>query len=598
MRASVLASILIGVLLSPVVPAVGGPGLVVTGVRVTPGPGQVDVAIDASGPVGYRVLELEDPARVVIDIPEALNGVGETTIPVHWGPLVQVRVSQFAETPPVTRVVVDLTRRLQYAVTQRRQNLVVAGFVLPGMRAAAGGALTSGELARSAEHRTVLDATPRAGSASPVEVTAGPAGLGGITVVTQAGPRQPARLNMDLRGADLPDVLDALARLCGLNLVTDASVQGKVTIHLVGVTCEEGVRFLLDANGLGFRRVGDTLIVVAASKLTPPPPVPVVRVYRLQYLQPPLSAVEPLVGSVGATAAGGAGVSGGAGPVRKDVASFTALFSGTGATIGYDDRTNSLVVTGTPAQQEAVEALLQQLDVPIPQVMVQATVVDITSSSLQDLGISWSLMETDAGTPFTFNESTAPGQTPPGNLSLQPLVRDSLLARLHAFVSQGHAKVLSDPRIATFDGQEALIFAGDQIPIVNTTTAGNPPVTTQTVTFQPVGVTLKIIPKVNADRSVTVQIHPVVTTVTKIVSGNPQIAVREAVTSLSIPDGGSLILGGLLKFSDIESLKKIPLLGDLPFIGSLFQLNNINHSESEVVIIMTPRILTTGTPVP
>ncbi len=230
--------------------------------------------------------------------------------------------------------------------------------------------------------------------------------------------------------------------------------------------------------------------------------------------------------------------------------------------------------------------------------MVQATVVDITSSSLQDLGISWSLMETDAGTPFTFNESTAPGQTPPGNLSLQPLVRDSLLARLHAFVSQGHAKVLSDPRIATFDGQEALIFAGDQIPIVNTTTAGNPPVTTQTVTFQPVGVTLKIIPKVNADRSVTVQIHPVVTTVTKIVSGNPQIAVREAVTSLSIPDGGSLILGGLLKFSDIESLKKIPLLGDLPFIGSLFQLNNINHSESEVVIIMTQRILTTGTPVP
>ena len=590
MRASVLASILIGVLLSPAAPVVGGSGPVVTGIRVTPSPGQVEVVIDASGPVGYRVLELEDPARIVIDIPGAVNGVGETTIPVHRGALVQVRVSQFAETPPVTRVVVDLTRRLQYAVTQRRQNVVVAGFLLPG--------LTTGELAGSAEHKTVPDATSRSSPSGPVAVTAGPAGVGGITVVTQAGPRQPARLNMDLRGADLADVLDALARLCGLNLVTDASVQGKVTIHLVGITCEEGVRFLLDANGLGFRRVGDTLIVVAASKLTPPPPVPVVRVYRLQYLQPPLPALEPLVGSVGASAAGGSGVAGGAGTVKKDVAGFTALFSGTGATIGYDDRTNSLIATGTPAQQEAVEALLQQLDVPIPQVMVQATVVDISSSSLRDLGISWSVLETDAGTPFTVNELPALGQTPGGQLGLQPIARDTLLARLHAFVSQGHAKVLSDPRIATFDGQEALIFAGDQIPIVNTTTAGNPPVTTQTVTFQPVGVTLKVIPKINADRTVTVQIHPVVTTVTKIVAGNPQIAVREAVTSLAIPDGGSFILGGLLKFSDIETLKKIPLLGDLPFIGSLFQLDNVNHSESEVVIVMTPRILTTGTPVP
>ena len=593
MRASVLASILIGVLLSPVAPAVGGSGPVVTGIRVTPSPGQVDVVIDASGPVGYRVLELEDPARIVIDIPGAVNGVGETTIPVHRGALIQIRVSQFAEMPPVTRVVVDLTRRLQYAVTQRRQNVVVAGFVLPG--------LTTGELAGSAEHKTVPDAAPRAGSPGSVAVTAGPAGVGGITVVTQAGPRQPARLNMDLRGADLADVLDALARLCGLNLVTDASVQGKVTIHLVGITCEEGVRFLLDANGLGFRRVGDTLIVVAASKLTPPPPVPVVRVYRLQYLQPPLPGLEPLVGSVGASAAGGSGVAGGAGTVKKDVASFTALFSGTGATIGYDDRTNSLIATGTPSQQEAVEALLQQLDVPIPQVMVQATVVDISSNSLRDLGISWSLMETDAGTPFTVQEVVPGGtgtQTPAGQLGFQSVTRDLLLSRLHAFVSQGHAKVLSDPRVATFDGQEALIFAGDQIPIINTTTAGNPPVTTQTVTFQPVGVTLKVIPKINADRTVTVMIHPVVTTVTKIVAGNPQIAVREAVTSLAIPDGGSFILGGLLKFSDIETLKKIPLLGDLPFIGSLFQLDNVNHTESEVVIVMTPRILTTGTPVP
>jgi pilus assembly protein CpaC len=115
---------------------------------------------------------------------------------------------------------------------------------------------------------------------------------------------------------------------------------------------------------------------------------------------------------------------------------------------------------------------------------------------------------------------------------------------------------------------------------------------------------LKIIPKVNADRSVTVQLHPVVTTATSFTApssgfpaGLPLIAIREAVTSLQVAEGSSIILGGLIRYSDIVSLKKVPFLGDLPFIGSLFSLSNINHTESEVVIVMTPRIMSTGTPV-
>lgn len=451
-------------------------------------------------------------------------------------------------------------------------------------------------------HAAAAQAAVRASRGTDVTVAQQPGAAGGTP-----------RLNLDLHDAVLADVLDALARLCGLNIVTDNAVTGKVTLHLVGVTCPEALGFLLDANGLAYRRVGETLIVQPASKLTPPPAAPVVRVYKLQYLQPPLAQPEPLVGSVGATSAGGAGISGGAGRVQKDVGALLDLFRGTGATLGYDDRTNALVVTGTPTQQEAVQALLQQLDVPIGQVVVQATVVDITSTSLKDLGIEWSVLQGGTGTPFTFQEvppltpgptqPTSPSGLPAGVLGLQPISRDLLLAKLHAFVSEGHAKVLSDPRIATFDGQEALIFAGDQIPVVNTTTAGNPPVTTSTVTFQPVGVTLKIIPKVNADRTLSIQVHPVVTTVTSFTqptpqnpSGLPNISIREAVTSLRVGDGDSIVLGGLMKYSDISTLKKVPLLGDLPFLGALFRLTTINHSESEVVILMTPRIL--GMPAP
>jgi type IV pilus assembly protein PilQ len=420
-----------------------------------------------------------------------------------------------------------------------------------------------------------------------------PAGMPGIVVAPE--PSGAGRtLTLDLRDAQLGDVLDALARLCSLNIVTDNSVGGiRVTVHLIGVTCGQAFGYLLDANGLGYRRVGETLMIQPIARLTPPPPGPVVRVYHLQYLQPPISTPEALVGA--GSSAGTVQVPGGAGPVKKDVPALLQLFSGTGAQLQYDDRTNSLVATGTPAQQDAVVALLRQLDVPVPEVMVQTLVVDITAKSLQNLGVSWSIAN---GINFT---EAAPAA---GQFGIGTITRDALMATLQAFVQHGSAKVLSDPRLSTYDGQEALIFAGDQIPIVNTTTAGNPPVTTETVTFQPIGVTLKIVPKVNADRTIDVLVHPLVTTAssfTPATSNNPNglpiITTREAVTSVRVGDAESVVLGGLMTYSDIRNLSKIPLLGDLPVIGSLFRLTTVNHQESEVVIVLTPRIVATGQPV-
>jgi len=500
-------------------------------------------------PVTYRTFTLGNPDRVVVDIRGAVDGLSRDVIPVHKGPVDQIRVSQFADHPPSVRVVVDLSRPVAADVAMSAPAIVTVGFALPGAgggahvpaagpasaQAAVGNPPASPRVAPSAP-ATAGDGSQTSGTA-PRGVAAGPGGI----EIAQTGVRGAAgiTLNLDLRDADLPGVIDALARLCSMNVVTDSSVTGKVTIHLVGVTCQQAVTFLLEANGLGSRRIGETLIVQAASKLAPPPPGPVVQVYRLQYLQPPISTVEPLVGTVGATTSGGSGVSGGAGPLPKNVGALTGLFQGTGALVGYDDRTNSLVVTGTPDQQAAVQALLRQLDVPIGQVVVTALVVDITNKSLKDLGIEWN---TDAGSvslPFSFSEATAP---PPGSLAIQPILRDALFAKIHAFIQNGSAKVLSDPRLATYDGQEALIFAGDQIPIVNTTTAGEPPVTTETVTFQPIGVTLKIIPKVNADRTISVQVHPVVTVATSFTPATPQnpnglpiISIREAVTTLRSP---------------------------------------------------------------
>lgn len=589
-------------------------------VKIVEEAGAVEVGIEATGPVGYRTMVLGDPVRYVIDLPAAKNGIAWSARRLDIGVLQAVRVGQVTDTPPVTRIVIDLGQAVRWSVRRPSAQVVVARLTVPEAHGPAASPWGDGDAASTALGPTAPGSSPsdgagsgpaaperpwgsRAGdapsAAAPGDagrapsggVRAGPpAGVPGI-VVAQQSSGTGRLLTLDLRDAQLGDILDALARLCGLNVVTDSSVSGaKVTVHLVGVTCEEALRFVLDANGLGYRRVGETLVIQPIARLTPPPPGPVVRVYRLQYLQPPATTQETLVGGTGA----GGTLTGGAGPLKKDEAALTALFKSTGAEVAYDDRTNSLIVTGTPPQQEAVVALLRQLDVPVPEVVVQALVVDITASSLRSLGITWSIAN---GVGFT---EAAP---PAGMFGIGAITRTALSATLSALITNNNAKVLSDPRLATFDGQEALIFAGDQIPIVNTTTAGNPPVTSETVTFQPVGVTLKIVPKINSDRTITVLAHPLVTTATSFTgatttnpNGLPIIATREAVTNLRVADGDSVILGGLMRYSDIKNLQKIPFLGDLPFLGALFQFQNITHQESEVVIVLTPRIVATGQP--
>jgi type IV pilus assembly protein PilQ len=553
------------------------PAAKVQQVAVVEEAGAVEIGIEANAPIVWHTSVLSAPVRYVIDVPNAADGVAWGSRAIGVGPLRAVRVERLAEETPATRIVLELAHPTPWTLRRAGAGTVVARFVVPEAKGTTASPWAA-DAASAAGQNPVPAKALRAGP---------PAGVPGM-VVAQA-PAAPSRtLTLDLRDAQLGDIVDALARLCGLNVVTDSTVSGsRVTIHLVGVTCDEALHFVLDANGLGFRRVGQTLIIQPIARLTPPPPGPVVRIYHLEYVQPPIEP-EALVGASGSTAT----VAGGAGPVKKDTASFIALFGGTGAQLVYDDRTNSLVVTGTPAQQEAVVALLRQLDVPVPQVLVQALVVDITSSAIKNLGVTWSLFN---GVGFTEATPLA------GQFGIGAISRAALTATLTASIQNNSAKVLSDPRIAAFDGQEALIFAGDQIPIVNTTTAGNPPVTSQTVTFQPIGVTLKIIPKINSDRTINVLVHPLVTTATSFTpatsqnpNGLPIIATREAATSARVADGDSVVLGGLMRYSDIKNIQKIPVLGDLPLIGSLFRLATTNHQESEVVIVLTPRVVSTG----
>ena len=182
-------------------------------------------------------------------------------------------------------------------------------------------------------------------------------------------------------------------------------------------------------------------------------------------------------------------------------------------------------------------------------------------------------------------------------MQFQPLGRTPLSfgLSLNLLIQNGKGRVLADPRITTISGRTATIRAGDNIAILTTTGGGTGTVaTTQLQTFQ-TGVTLDITPVVNAGNFITVALHPTVNSLAGISNGIPQIATRDTQTTVAMREDETLVIGGLIQDTTTRSDTKIPLLGDLPLVGRAFRNQSFNSSRNELIITVTPHIVTPGT---
>jgi type IV pilus assembly protein PilQ len=376
--------------------------------------------------------------------------------------------------------------------------------------------------------------------------------------VAQATPVPAAgRITLEFRATELADVLSALARVCNNNIVTDASVKGQVTVRLVELTCEEALRFILEANALGFRRIGKNLIIMAAEKLAPPPEAPETISYPIGY------------------------------GVAKDVADAIRA-SVPGLRVTSDARSNTIIVVATVAQQEEVRKILAGLDVQLAQMMVETRVVDVGTSVLHELGLNWGL--TGACTPPSCNLINV-SPTTTGEIPIRVQVGAfNINAALSAMVTDGRARVLSAPRVAVIDGNEATVNLGDEIPIPQTDASGR-----TTFTFKPVGVILKITPKMNRDNMITTRIETEVSSVVRLIlsvgAQVPQIATRKASTTMTVRSGESIVIAGMISAEERRTTIKVPLLGDIPLLGFLFRTTTTERRETEVIFVITPQIV-------
>ncbi len=257
------------------------------------------------------------------------------------------------------------------------------------------------------------------------------------------------------------------------------------------------------------------------------------------------------------------------------------------SSIAVDRRLNGIWVKGSAEHIARVKAEITAIDLPVDSVMLETEIVELTETGAKSIGIDF----TNA------NGGIAVGTFQTGQYITNDLsggsrqTSASLQAALYAQVQKGQGKILSRPSISAQSGSSAKIITGDALPILTSITLSGVNGVSQQVQYVNVGVTLQIAPRTSADGYVTSHVFCVVSSVTGYSQGYPTISQRNAETSATVHDGDSFVIGGLKQDQVITSNSKIPLLGDLPFIGGTFAVDKRSNSKTDLYIVITPHII-------
>ena len=443
------------------------------------------------------------------------------------------------------------------------------------------------------------------------------AGAFGPNILGQAQDQRRAfagrRIDLDLKDADVHNVLRLLADVGQVNIVTADNVTGSVTIRMRNVPWDQALDIVLQSKSLGMVRQANMIRVAPLADLEKEREMQIARRQQEVKLAPLETRLIPV------SYAQAADLQDRARPLLSERGS-----------IAVDERTNVMIVRDIAGNLNQIEELTRSLDTQTPQVLVEARIVEATSTYVRDVGIQWGGDATfsaatgnptglafpnavgvaggasDGNTPtsglspfsntvanpnFAVNLPAAVGTGRGGALGLTFGSIDNtinLAVRLSAAESNGMLRILSSPRILTLDNREARISQGTLIPFSQVSAQG-----VQT-TFQEAKLQLLVRPHVTADGSVAMHVkinrdEPDFNQTSA--RGDPTILKREAETDLLVLDGHTAVIGGIFTRNTGRNLDQVPFFGDIPLIGLLFQRRRASDSRGELVIFLTPRIV-------
>ncbi len=398
------------------------------------------------------------------------------------------------------------------------------------------------------------------------------------------------KLSLNFQDIEVRAVLQLIADFTNLNLVASDTVTGRITLRLKNVPWDQALDLVLKTKGLDKRLVGNVLTVAPAAEIAAREKLELETNKQVNELAPlHTDFIE----------------------VRyAKAADLLAMLTGknsilsTRGTASIDKRTNLLIVQDTDQVLAEVRSLLKRLDVPVRQVLIEARIVKARANVSKDLGIQWGGRYGDndgnnmviggsgvrAGVPgpVTGGDVVNLGVTKTGTTTLNlGFVNNSNILNLSltAIEENGDSQTLAQPKVLTADKQMAKIEQGTEIPYQEATSSG-----ATSTSFKPAVLALEVTPQITPDNRIIMDLQVNQDVPGSVTNGIPSIDTTRIKTQVLVDNGQTVVLGGIYTQDDTFTETKTPLLGDVPYVGSLFKRTSKGKIKSELLIFITPRL--------
>ncbi len=432
------------------------------------------------------------------------------------------------------------------------------------------------------------------------------------------------RLTLNFQDIETRAVLQLLAETSGRNIVVSDTVQGNVTLRLRNVPWDQALDIVMTTKGLDMRQNGNVIIVAPAEEIAARETADLEAKAAIAELEPMYSEFLQVNYAKASSLADLIIAEGG-----------NTMLSERGS-IAVDERTNTLLVHDTAERLQNIRRMVQTLDIPIKQVLIESRIVVVNDDFSRDLGVrlgvtAYEENSTDgvtviSGTGFgtdTMINSTLENLADPANGTIFPIELPTLNNRynvnvpisdaagrfslavletdylvdleLTALQAEGRGEIVSTPRVITANQKEAIIEQGVEIPYQQSASSG-----ATTIQFKKAVLSLTVTPQITPDDNIIMDLRVHKDSVGDIISTGglggtvPSIDTRAVTTQVLVGDGQTVVLGGIYETERRETINKVPVLGDIPFAGALFRSTQRLDNKAELLIFVTPRILDEG----
>ena len=440
------------------------------------------------------------------------------------------------------------------------------------------------------------------------------------------------KLSLNFQNIEVRALLQVIADFTNFNVVTSDTVTGNVTLRLKDVPWDQALDIILQAKNLGLRKSGNVILIAPKDELNAKEKIELEAKQQIAALEPVRTQSFQLNYAKAQDIANGLTGQSTGGSSGSGSGTASRILSPRGSVV-FEVRTNQLFVSDIPSKLEEIQSLIAKIDIPVRQVLIESRIVIADDSFGRSLGVrlgAADLRGVRGGIPgysvggdtrvsaggnlnavasqTLQNGSTGVAQADTNFLNLPATGQNGfnpatfalslfgasanrfLNLEISALEADGKGKVVSSPRVVTADQQKALIEQGEELPYQVATSSG-----ATSLQFRKANLKLEVTPQVTPEGNVILDVDVTKDSVGRATAAGFAINTKHVKTQVLVENGGTVVIGGIFEQNDREDITKVPFLGDVPYLGNLFKTKTTTSSKTELLIFLTPKIVTDRT---